>query len=51
MNTFFFDLDGTLLPMDQDLFVKTYFKELVNKFVPKGLVPDFCAKNRDMEGM
>ena len=27
ITTVFFDLDGTLLPMDQDVFVKTYFKE------------------------
>ena len=26
-----FDLDGTLLPMDQDLFTKTYFKLLAKK--------------------
>lgn len=44
MNTFFFDLDGTLLPMDQDLFVKTYFKELANKFVPKGFEADQLIK-------
>ena len=26
-----FDLDGTLLPMDQDVFVKEYFKHLAMK--------------------
>lgn len=26
-----FDLDGTLLPMDQDIFVKTYFGLLAKK--------------------
>ncbi len=31
-----FDLDGTLLPMDQDVFVKTYFKELAKKLAPLG---------------
>ncbi len=31
-----FDLDGTLLPMDQDLFVKTYLKHLAIKLAPIG---------------
>lgn len=34
-----FDLDGTLLPMDQDFFVKTYFKYLAEKFAPIGYEP------------
>ena len=34
-----FDLDGTLLPMDQDLFVKTYFKRLAAKLAPYGYEP------------
>ena len=34
-----FDLDGTLLPMDQDLFVKTYFKLLAAKLAPYGYDP------------
>ena len=29
-----FDLDGTLLPMDQDTFVNAYFTEILKKFVP-----------------
>lgn len=29
-----FDLDGTLLPMDQEAFVKVYFTELTGKFCP-----------------
>ena len=28
MKIVMFDLDGTLLPMDQDVFVKAYFSEL-----------------------
>jgi len=28
VNTVLFDLDGTLLPMDQDVFVQAYVKEL-----------------------
>ena len=35
-----FDLDGTLLPMDQDLFVKAYFKGLATKLVPHGYDPN-----------
>ena len=29
----FFDLDGTLLPMDEDLFVKFYIGNMAKKFV------------------
>ena len=35
-----FDLDGTLLPMDQDLFVKYYFGSLAKKLAPLGYEPD-----------
>ena len=35
-----FDLDGTLLPMDQDLFMKYYFGELAKKLVPLGYNKD-----------
>lgn len=35
-----FDLDGTLLPMDQDIFVKAYFKELSKKMAPYGYTAD-----------
>lgn len=35
-----FDLDGTLLPMDQDLFTKTYFKQLAAKLIPYGYDAD-----------
>lgn len=34
-----FDLDGTLLPMDQDIFVHTYFKALAAKLAPYGYEP------------
>jgi FMN phosphatase YigB (HAD superfamily) len=38
MNTFIFDLDGTLLPMqNQELFLDTYFKALALKMAPYGL--------------
>lgn len=35
-----FDLDGTLLPMDQDIFVKTYFGLLAKKMASYGYEPD-----------
>lgn len=35
----FYDLDGTLLPMDMDVFVKTYFKALAIKMAPYGYDP------------
>lgn len=34
-----FDIDGTLLPMDQDLFTKAYFKLLAQKLAPHGYDP------------
>lgn len=38
MNTFIFDLDGTLLPMpSQELFLEAYFKALSEKLIPYGL--------------
>ena len=39
-----FDLDGTLLPMDQDLFVKAYFKGLASKLAPHGYDPELLIK-------
>ena len=36
ITTVLFDLDGTLLPMDQDIFVKTYFSRLAAKMAPRG---------------
>ncbi len=35
-----FDLDGTLLPMDQEQFIKAYFSSLAKKLVPHGYNPD-----------
>lgn len=35
-----FDLDGTLLPMDQDIFVKTYFGLLAKKLAKYGYEPE-----------
>jgi len=34
-----FDLDGTLLPMDNDLFVEAYFSRLAKKLAPYGYEP------------
>ncbi len=39
VTTVLFDLDGTLLPMDQDIFIKTYFKHLAVKLAPLGYEP------------
>lgn len=36
LTTILFDLDGTLLPMDNDVFTKGYFKLLAKKLVPHG---------------
>ena len=36
IDTVLFDLDGTLLPMDQDTFVNTYMGLLAKKLVPHG---------------
>lgn len=39
-----FDLDGTLLPMDQDRFVETYFGLLCKKMAPCGYEPKALVK-------
>ncbi len=39
-----FDLDGTLLPMDQDTFVKAYFKGLCGCVAPRGYKPEELVK-------
>ncbi len=39
MKTVLFDLDGTLLPMDQDTFVKAYFGGLAKKMASHGYDP------------
>lgn len=36
VTTVLFDLDGTLLPMNQDLFVKTYFAAVARHMAPEG---------------
>jgi len=39
-----FDLDGTLLPMDQDLFVKSYLGNFAKKLAPLGYEPESFYK-------
>jgi len=36
----FFDLDGTLLPLNEDLFIKVYFKQLAKRLCPLGYEPN-----------
>lgn len=40
ITTVLFDLDGTLLPMDQDEFIKTYFGLLAKTMAPHGYPPE-----------
>ena len=39
MKAVLFDLDGTLLPMDQDVFMKAYFGGITKKLAPRGYEP------------
>ena len=41
-----FDLDGTLLPMDQDVFVGTYFNLLAKKMTEYGYFHNFFIFKR-----
>ena len=43
--TILFDLDGTLLPMDQDAFTRGYFKLLAQKLAPHGYDPAALVDN------
>ncbi|MBE6574119.1 MAG: HAD family hydrolase [Ruminococcaceae bacterium] len=40
-----FDLDGTLAPMDQDMFIKKYFGALAKKFASRGYDAEDFSKN------
>lgn len=40
ITTILFDLDGTLLPMDQEVFIKSYFTRLIKKMAPLGYEPE-----------
>lgn len=44
ITTFLFDLDGTLLPMDQEKFVKSYLGRLARRMAPHGYDPDKLVK-------
>lgn len=44
IKTILFDLDGTLLPMDQDLFVKAYLGRLAKNLIPLGYDKDLFLK-------
>ena len=44
IKTVLFDLDGTLLPMDEDLFTKLYFGALAKVLAPHGYNPDELVK-------
>ena len=43
--TILFDLDGTLLPMDQEAFVRYYFGLLAKKLAPLGYDPNTLGEN------
>ena len=44
ITTILFDLDGTLLPMDQERFVKAYLGRMAQKLAPQGFDPDLLVK-------
>lgn len=44
IKTVLFDLDGTLLPMDQEEFIKTYFYELTKRMQKVGFEPGQLTK-------
>ncbi len=44
ITTVLFDLDGTLLPMEQETFVKAYFTGLTKKLAPAGYEPEKLIK-------
>ncbi|MFA7075822.1 MAG: HAD family hydrolase [Candidatus Izemoplasmatales bacterium] len=45
LKNYLFDLDGTLLPLNEELFVKQYFNQLGLKFVELGLNPQEMIQN------
>lgn len=44
ITTVLFDLDGTLLPMDQEVFVKDYLGRMAKKLAPYGYDPQLLTK-------
>lgn len=53
IKTILFDLDGTLLPMDAEVFAKTYFKSIAAKLAPFGYDPQklILSINAGVEAM
>ncbi len=45
MTTVMFDLDGTLLPFEQEDFIRIYFSELCKKLAPLGYKPEGTVKS------
>ena len=43
ITTILFDLDGTLLPMDRDKFVKSYIGRMARKLAPQGYDPELLT--------
>lgn len=44
ITTVLFDLDGTLLPMDQEVFVQDYLSRMAKKLAPHGYDPQLLTK-------
>ncbi len=44
INTILMDLDGTLLPFEQETFINTYFGLLCKRLAPMGYAPDAIVK-------
>lgn len=44
ITTILFDLDGTLLPMDQERFVQDYLGRMAKKLAPQGYDPEMLVK-------
>ena len=44
LKTVFFDLDGTLLPMDQEEFIRQYLACLTSAMEPEGYDPETLGK-------
>ncbi len=45
ITTVLFDMDGTLIPFQQEEFIKVYFGELCKKLAPLGYEPDHTVKS------
>lgn len=44
ITTVFFDLDGTLLPMDQEVFIKSYLEHMAKKMSPSSYNPTLLTQ-------